>query len=80
VKSTRQSKNEYIQMLLARGAPPIAQVLHADVSAGVVRDIERRLIAEHRRLPWNCDTADGNRAGSGARQNGCPNLPVAIAA
>jgi hypothetical protein len=56
---TRQSKNEYIQMLLARGAEPKVTLLGSNLSAEAARDIERRLIAEHRQFPWNCNTADG---------------------
>jgi hypothetical protein len=59
MKPTRQSKNEYIQMLLARGVQPIARVLVADLTADVARKTERRLIAEHRQNPWNSNTADG---------------------
>ena len=59
MKPTRQSKNEYIQMLLARGASPKAEILHTGVSADAVREVERRLIAEHKQFPWNCNTADG---------------------
>lgn len=46
-------------MFLARGAPPKAEILHTNLTAGAVRDLERRLIAKHRRFPWNCNTADG---------------------
>jgi len=46
-------------MLLARGAPPKAEILYSNLSADVVREVERRLIAEHREFPWNCNTADG---------------------
>lgn len=46
-------------MLLARGAAPRAEILHSDLSADAVRDVERRLIAEHKEFPWNCNTADG---------------------
>lgn len=59
MKPTRQSKNEYIQMLLARGEQPKARVFFAGLSADEARETERRLIAEHRRDPWNCNTADG---------------------
>ena len=59
MKPTRQSKNEYIQMLLARGAPPKAEILYSNLAADAVREVERRLIAEHKVLPWNCNTADG---------------------
>ena len=59
MKPTRQSKNEYIQMLLARGAPPKAEILHTDLSAEAARKVERELIAAHRKFPWNCNTADG---------------------
>jgi hypothetical protein len=57
--ATRQSKNEYIQMLLARGAEPKVELLGSNLSAETARDTERRLIAEHRLFPWNCNTADG---------------------
>jgi hypothetical protein len=46
-------------MLLARGAPPKAEILHTDLSAEATRKIERQLIAAHRQLPWNCNKADG---------------------
>lgn len=46
-------------MLLARGAPPAAEILYTNLSADAVREVERRLIAEHRQFPWNCNTADG---------------------
>ena len=46
-------------MLLARGAAPKAEIMYRDLSANAVREIERRLIAEHREFPWNCNTADG---------------------
>jgi hypothetical protein len=59
MKPTRQSKNEYIQMLLARGAEPKVELLGSNLSAETARDAERRLIAEHRLFPWNCNTADG---------------------
>lgn len=59
MKPTRQSKNEYIQMLFARGAPPVAEILHSNLSADAACEVERRLIAEHRDNPWNCNTADG---------------------
>jgi hypothetical protein len=59
MKPTRQSKNEYIQMLLARGLQPTARMLFAGLSAEVARETERLLIAKHRRTPWNCNTADG---------------------
>lgn len=59
MKATRQSKNEYIQMLLARGARPEAEVLYTNLSADAVQEVERRFIAEHKQFPWNCNTADG---------------------
>jgi hypothetical protein len=46
-------------MLLARGAPPKAEILYSNLSADAVREVERRLIAEHKVFPWNCNTADG---------------------
>jgi len=48
-------------MLLARGAPPEAEIFYTNLSADAVRDVERRLIAEHRQFPWNCNTADGGQ-------------------
>jgi hypothetical protein len=59
VKPIRQSKNAYIQMLLARGLNPRAKILHAELSAEEARTVERRLIAENRCNAWNCNTADG---------------------
>lgn len=59
MKSIRQSKNAYIQLLLARGLKPRAKVLHARLSADNARTIERRLIAENRSKAWNCNTGDG---------------------
>jgi hypothetical protein len=59
MKPIRQSKNEYIQMLLARGAAPKAEILHRELSSDAARDVERRLIGQHRNFPWNCNTADG---------------------
>lgn len=46
-------------MLLARGVPPKAEILHRNLTPDAARDVERRLIGEHRRFPWNCNTADG---------------------
>ena len=46
-------------MLLARGAPPKAEILYSNLSADAVREVERRLIAEHKAFPWNCNTANG---------------------
>jgi hypothetical protein len=59
VKLIRQSKNAYIQMLLARGEKPRAKVLHRNLSANAAREVERRLIAENKCYAWNCNTADG---------------------
>lgn len=59
MKSIRQSKNAYIQMLLARGAKPRAKVLCSGLSAAEARQKERRIIAEHKRNAWNSNTADG---------------------
>jgi len=46
-------------MLLARGAPPKAEILHTNLSAEAARKVERQLIAAHRKMPWDCNTADG---------------------
>lgn len=59
MKPIRQSKNEYIQMLIARGTPPIAETLKVNVSARKVAALERQLIAKHNHSPWNCNTAIG---------------------
>ena len=59
MKPIRQSKNEYIQMLIARGTPPIVETLEVNVLASKVAALERRLIAKHNHSPWNCNTAIG---------------------
>lgn len=46
-------------MLLARGQKPLAKALYSRLSADEAREIERRLIAENKCNPWNCNTADG---------------------
>jgi hypothetical protein len=59
MKPIRQSKNEYIQTLIARGTPPIAETLEVNVLARDVAVLERRLIAKHNHCPWNCNTGVG---------------------
>lgn len=59
MKSIRQSKNAYIQILLARGQKPRLKIFHRKLSASVASKLERRLIAEHKSCGWNCNTADG---------------------